>query len=66
MKRALENKRRQLQRLRKKVDALADAHAIQVGEHFRADFEQTINKHSPEIAKLPLHDFRRVFWEQQV
>lgn len=66
VKRALESKRRQLQRLKRRLDTITETHATLVGEHFRTDFEQIIQNHSPEIAKLPLSDFRRVFWEQQV
>ena len=63
LKKALSNKRRQLQRLRAKLQVATETHGVCVDQQ---DFRDLIEKQRGEIEKLPVHSFKRIFWEQQV
>lgn len=66
LKNALSNKKRQLQRLRAKLELVTNQHGVHVDKHLQGDFQAIIDDHSGEIAKLSVHSFQRIFWEQQV
>ena len=63
---AFRNKRRQLQRLRKKLELLTYKEWFDAPEDLWQDVEEVIRQHQPEIARLPNDDFKHTFWEQQV
>ena len=62
MKRALHYKQWQLKRLREKILTLTK-HGVEVDE---SDFMGAITDYNTEIEKLPIDDFKKVFWKQQV
>ena len=66
LKRAVVNKQRQLSRLKAKLDEVTRHHGVIVNEQMQDDFSRIIEDNSEEMKKLPIHDFRRAFWEQQV
>lgn len=66
LKRALLNRKRQLQRLNIKLQAITKQHGVHVDEQLQNDLQGIINANNDDIMKLPVHDFRRIFWEQQV
>ena len=63
---ALANKQRQLKRLKKRMDTLTEKYGIVADDCMQSDILNVLSKHNDEISKLPAHDFKRVFWEQQV
>ena len=66
MKAALRNKQRQLDRVRKKLTELTEKHGVEVTDNLSGDFSGIIKDYDEEIKQLPIKDFKRVFWEQQV
>ena len=66
VKAALHNKRRQLERVRKKVAELTEKQGVEISDDLSGDFNDVIKDHDEEIKKLPANSFKRVFWEQQV
>ena len=63
LKKALSNKSWQLKRLKAKLQIATETHGVCVDQQ---DFSDLIEKQSGEIAKIPVHSFKRFFGEQQV
>lgn len=65
LRKAIQNKNRQLKRLRAKVASLLERNSestISLDEKLSKDIQMVIDNHK-EIEK---DDFKRIFWEQQV
>ena len=66
VKQSLRNKTRQLQRLKKKLERLTAKHGVIADDSLQSDLVSVLMKSREEIEKLPMNDFKKVFWEQQV
>lgn len=70
---ALKNARKTLRmrdqkiaRMRKKLEVLTSEKGIEVDSEVQEEIEYVIQEKRSYIESLPVNDFRRVFWEQQV
>lgn len=66
LKNALRNKRRQLQRMKVKLQEITNQKGVQIDSDLQNDFGSIINGNLENISKLPADDFKRIFWQQQV
>lgn len=66
VRQALRNKQRQLQRMKKRLDTLTAEHGVVADDDLQDDLTTVLVKSREEISKLPMNDFKRIFWEQQV
>ena len=66
MKEVLHNKERQIQRWKKRFKNLTEKHGVEVTKELEDDFKSIIKSHDGEMKKLPVQNFKRVFWDQQV
>lgn len=62
----LRNRDLRLARMRKVLDKLTSEIGVCVDEDVQDEIMAVVDKHSPTIESLPLSDFQRVFWNQQV
>ena len=62
LRRAVQNKNRQLQRLREKVQQLLKEDSIPVDKELSSDIQKGVDQHKA----VEEDDFRHIFWEQQV
>ena len=66
MQRQLRRKHQRVLQLKKRVTLLTKKTSVVTDENLVSDIRMVIDVNHPEILKLPVNDFRRVFWEQQV
>ena len=52
--------------MRKKLEVLTSEKGIEVDSEVQEEIEYVIQEKRSYIESLPVNDFRRVFWEQQV
>lgn len=65
-RRVIKNRDRKLERMKRRLDALTTTGGIELGSEVEEEMAAIIQKHHPEIESLPMSDFRRIFWSQQV
>ncbi len=66
LKQALRNKQRRLQRIEAKLHVLTKQSGVQIDADLQNDFKSIIDSNQDDIGRLPVDDFKRVFWQQQV
>ncbi len=52
--------------MKKKLDSLTSQKGVAVDNYVQKELEDVICDKKSEIESLPISDFRRIFWEQQV
>lgn len=62
----LRRKHQRVLLLQKRVNTLTEKAGVHADDDLASDITMAIDKTHPDMLKLPAHDFRRVFWEQQV
>lgn len=65
-RRTLRNRDLRLARMKKKLDAFTSEVGMQLEEQTQKEIELVVSEHASEMETLPLSDFQRVFWDQQV
>lgn len=65
-RRTLRNRDLRLARMKKKLDAFTSEVGVQLEEQTQKEIELVVSEHASEMETLPLSDFQRVFWDQQV
>lgn len=65
-RRTIQNRDRKLAKMKLQLDTLTSVKGVELGNDMHEDIVSIIQKHHPEIESLPMSDFRRVFWNQQV
>ena len=65
-RKVIKNRDRKLAKMRLRLDVLTSSGGIQLGNDIQEDIADIVQAHHPEIESLPMSDFRRVFWNQQV
>lgn len=48
------------------LDAVISKDGVELEGNVEEEMSAIIQKHHPEIESLPMSDFRRIFWNQQV
>ena len=52
--------------MKRQLDMMTLMKGVEVDQNVREEMEQVIKDKSPEMEALPVTDFRRLFWDQQV
>ena len=62
----LRNRDRKIARMEVKLEQLTRERGIEVDSDVQKEMEEAIQQNGKHIESLPLSDFQRVFWNQQV
>ena len=62
----IRNRDKKLATLKRRLEMLTSQSGVELGSDMENEMFDIINTHHPEIESLPMSDFRRVFWCQQV
>ena len=62
----IRNRDRRIVRLKTKLEDLISNQGIEVDNDTHQEMEEVISRNQHEIAALPITDFCRIFWDQQV
>ena len=65
-RRVIRNRDRKLARMKQRLDALIAKGGVELGSDMEEEMASIVKSHHPDIESLPMSDFRRVFWNQQV
>lgn len=65
-RRTLRNRDRRLARMKMKLDAFTSKVGVQLEDETEKEIEAIVDNHTSEMETLPLSDFQRIFWDQQV
>ena len=66
LRNAVRNQQRHVARLQEKLQSFTETSGVPVDEALGVSIRNVIEKEHPDMTKLPVNDFRRIFWEQQV
>ena len=62
----LRNRDLRLARMKKKLDAFTSEVGVELEDQTQKEIEVVVSSHASQIEALPMSDFQRVFWDQQV
>ena len=65
-KQALRNRDRRLSRMKKRLEALTSDCGVELENEVQEEITEVIDRHGTDMESLPISDFRRIFWDQQV
>ena len=62
----LRSRDKKIARMKQRLDSVLKQKGIELPSDTQEDLSAIIQKHHSDIETLPMSDFRRVFWNQQV
>ena len=62
----IRNRDKKIARMKQRLDSVLKQRGVELPDDTQEDLSAIIQKHHPDIETLPMSDFRRVFWNQQV
>ena len=65
-RKVIKNRDRKISKMKLHLDRLTSNKGVELGSDMQEEILSIIQEHHPKIETLPMSDFRRVFWNQQV
>ena len=65
-RKVIRNCNKRIARMKKNLEHLTSKNGVEVGSELERDISAIIDSNNSAVNCLPLTDFRRIFWNQQV